>query len=422
MTIVMTTDQNYILQTRVAIWTMLNADEQKHFFNIYILCSHQLEQEKREKIYDLQKDWANVHIFFEEIDENIFRDAKTVFYIPVSSLYRLVISNIIKEDRCLFLDGDIIVNTDLSRIYDSDLRGKYLIGVRDCGVQCSTLYKSHGEIIGISEMAGYVNAGVLLMNLELIRSDDMMPYFLSCMGEHYPMMDQDVLNKCCFGRIGYMDLKYNLFSEYYQRSDEFQNTDFTQAEVEDANREFGILHFSGRYKPWIFTRVRGSSLWWESARKALTPKDYKEIYGIAAENTRRSDWSYVLEKCENAGAIVIIGFSDKGKDVADSLKRCGIQNIKCFCDNSKEKQLSEYNGLTVYSIEDAFERYPKALWVNTSQVYARKINIQLIDMGIENDEIVVYTHKTNQYYNSVDEQYQEYEAEQLALKQYGRKS
>lgn len=49
LTIVMTTDENYILQTRVAIWTLLEAGEKDSFFNIYILCDSQLEECKREK-------------------------------------------------------------------------------------------------------------------------------------------------------------------------------------------------------------------------------------------------------------------------------------------------------------------------------------------------------------------------------------
>ena len=47
--IVMTTDKNYILQTRVAIWSMLNSAKENTFFNIFILCDTNLKKEHREK-------------------------------------------------------------------------------------------------------------------------------------------------------------------------------------------------------------------------------------------------------------------------------------------------------------------------------------------------------------------------------------
>lgn len=421
LSIAMTTDQNYILQTRVVIWSILHSAKKNTFFKVHILCSPQLTQEDREKVLDLQKKWNNISICFDEIDEKIFENAKTTSYISVATFYRLVISSIVEDDKCLYLDADIIVNTDLTEIYDEDLTGIYLAGVKDCLIQHNMQeYESYKDVLEIPTMDGYINAGVILMNLKMIRAYDMEKVFLLCIDKHYKIHDQDILNKCCYGKMKYLDLKYNFFMDYYERLDMLAHTSFSQKEIKDMEEYDGILHFPGKYKPWKFIKMRGSHWWWKNAKEALEPQDYNEIYQYAVENMKKNDWKYILERCALEENIIIVGFSDIGRDVADSLRRCGINSIKCFCDNSREKQNTEYHNLAVYSVEKAYEKYAEALWINTSQVSAKVISRQLITMGAKKENILVYIYKSEQYYNNLDEQYLEYEKQLLAYKESGR--
>ena len=179
LSIIMTTDKNYILQTRVAIWSMLNSAKKNIFFNIYILCNSQLEKADRESVFSLREKWNNMIVSFIEIDEQIFQNAKSVAYIPVASFYRLIISSVLKESRCLFLDGDIIVNSDLSNIYNIDLSAKYLAGVKDCRIHANINKEmQYCSKLNIPTIEGYVNAGVLVLNLDLIRKDGIDSKFL----------------------------------------------------------------------------------------------------------------------------------------------------------------------------------------------------------------------------------------------------
>ena len=419
--IVMTADQNYILQTRVAIWTMLHSAKENIFFKIHILCNMKLAQEDRDKIFQLEKQCNNIKIYFDEIEEEAFQNAKTTAYIPVASFYGLVISDMVDDEKCLFLDGDIIVNSDLSELYCTDLEGVYLAGVKDCCIQHDMERQaSYKDVLAIPTMDNYINAGVLLMNLQLLRDHAMKEVFLSCMKVYYKMMDQDIMNKCCYGKIKWLELKFNFFADFYKRIYALENTSFSAKEIEDAKNYDGIIHFPGRYKPWNFIRMRGSDLWWERAKKALYPEDYDELWEHAVENTKKSDWGYSVERCRKADDIVIVGFSEIGKDTADSLERCGISNIRCFCDNNKEKQKMQYHNLAIYPVDEAYRKYPKALWVNTSQNSAGVISRQLMSAGVDEENILIYVYKSEQYYDNLDEQYQEYERGQLAFKQSGR--
>ena len=78
--------------------------------------------------------------------------------------------------------------------------------------------------------------------------------------------------------------------------------------------------------------------------------------------------------------------------------------------------------MKVYSFERALKRYPKALWINTSQKYRDEINTQLYKMGVLQNKIVVYFNKADSYYDLLDEQYKEYEEEQLILMKCGKKN
>ena len=54
--VVLTSDANYILQTRIAIWSMLKASHTDYMYVVHVLCSRQLESSDRNKIYDLKSD------------------------------------------------------------------------------------------------------------------------------------------------------------------------------------------------------------------------------------------------------------------------------------------------------------------------------------------------------------------------------
>ena len=89
-------------------------------------------------------------------------------YISIETYYRYIIADLVPQlDKILYLDADLVVCQNLSKLYETDLNGFYLAGVNDLFIQNQN-YRSK---IGFSESQPYVNAGVLLMNLALLRKD-----------------------------------------------------------------------------------------------------------------------------------------------------------------------------------------------------------------------------------------------------------
>lgn len=416
--IVMVSDANYISQTRVAIWTMRENTSIDVSLEITVFCSPQLDCVSRHRLLELEQKWVNLKIYFYEVDTTIFKDAKVTGGITVASFYRLLIPEVLKdEEKCLFLDGDIIVNTDLRNMYLQNIEDYYMAGVRDGDF----LYNPDGAIrhfneYGFHNFNSYVNAGVIVYNLTKIREDNLQSLFLKSMETFYPYMDQDILNKVCDGNIKLLDMRYN----YFNRCKNGKVKSRRESNKSDQKeKEWEILHFAGADKPWNNLRARGSKEWWVWAEKALEKKVFQNMYSRVQKQAVQNDWSYILERCRKEKVIIVIGYSHIGLDVFTSLKRCYIEADMYFCDNSKIKQSLSDTAVTIRSVEEAVKNNAEALWINTSQRSYTEINRQLKGMGIKEERIIVYKHKNELYFDMLDDDYIEYELNQLMLKNLG---
>lgn len=412
----MVSDENYISQTRVTIWTMRKSTREDIFLEITVLCTSELRIEMRNRLKELELIWVNLKILFYEINTEIFKNAKSISRIPVTSFYRLIISEIFKEEnKCLFLDGDLLIDTDLRNIFFQDIGDAYIAGVRDgMFLYAPDNAVRHFNEYGFQNPKYYVNAGVMIFHLAKLRKDGLQNKFLKAMETPYSYMDQDILNKVCEGKIKLLDLKYNYFSCC-------KNTKICLSgkEAEEKEKSWKIFHFVGVDKPWDNIRVRGGEQWWICAKQALEKDVYEQMYKRAKELAIQSDWSYILERCRDQKIIIIIGYSNIGVDVFISLRRCGVISEIFWCDNSEAKQnLSDMN-IAIFPVKELSDKYPNALWINTSQRCCEEINAQLKSLKVKEEQIVIYKKKDEAYYEVLDDRYIDYELRQIRLKALG---
>jgi len=112
------------------------------------------------------------------------------------AMLRCVLGFILDEDRVLWLDCDTIVNDDISDLFNINMDGYYYAGVMEPG-------KS-------KDIFRYVNSGVMLCNLELLREtakEVELAYFLNTY--RFVWADQEVINLLCQGHIRTIDSAYN---------------------------------------------------------------------------------------------------------------------------------------------------------------------------------------------------------------------
>lgn len=164
------------------------------------------------------------------------------------ALYRLLLPEIIPDDRVIYIDADAIVNGDITELFNLNMDGCLVAGVTDSGAGADKYNLK--AAIGLAEDEPYINAGVTLLDLAEIRKLNLLDKWLYEINNHwYGTHDQDILNLSCRGRIKLIGLKYNV----------------SLSTGLDEN-DIRIMHFAGA-KPWNTANVPHYEIWQRWSRE-----------------------------------------------------------------------------------------------------------------------------------------------------------
>lgn len=172
--------------------------------------------------------------------------------VPVGSLsketyYRLLAPELLPEelDRVLYLDLDMIITGDISTIYHADFQDNLFMAVPDTSLGIDETKKK----LRLKNDAVYINAGVLLMNLELLRKEFDLQKALDYAIKHAERVlncDQDVINVLYGDRIGYLEWKYNYEARFHSVSEIV----LYPFRMKQLLAKIKIIHYMGSKKPW----------------------------------------------------------------------------------------------------------------------------------------------------------------------------
>lgn len=181
----------------------------------------------------------------------------------VSTYYRLFLCSLIDKEieKVLYLDCDTLVIGDLSKLWNLEMKNKWIAGVLDITGQYAR------ESVELKKTDVYVNAGVLLINLKRWREEQIelkFSKYLASKNGTVEYNDQGVINHVCKGKKIIINPCYNYTVPYnrYMRSDLIKITgydEFYSAEDLKLAREHPIIvHFAGYpfNRPW-FIGARG---------------------------------------------------------------------------------------------------------------------------------------------------------------------
>ena len=214
-------------------------------FDIYVFSSDISE----ENISLLNK----LHLFYQKfklhpiyVDAQRFERLKlNIRHISLETYYRYIIADMLPNlDKILYLDADLIVLRNISDFYNQDMGSFYLSGSPDL----------HIKKLGYDKEIGcpnYINAGVLLMNLEKFRQDELGEKLIQKtidLQNKIQYQDQDILNIVCADHIKLADSIYNFA---------MRNVKQEKSKIKSA----AILHYTGEKKPWSKKKARLSSIW-----------------------------------------------------------------------------------------------------------------------------------------------------------------
>lgn len=220
-------DENYFKFASVTVASILkNAkDDENLFFHIV---NDGISENSKLKLSALNK-IKKFKVRFIEVnkkDFEIFKQIKTFKHVSDATWYRLKLPSILNDiDKVIYLDCDVIVNVPLSVLFNIDLKDYYLAGVSDIDAPYS----------------GYVNAGVLVFNLDLMRKDNIEDKFLNFAlnkKDKITLADQEIINETLKNKIKLIfDKSLNVQSGIFYKRSYF-------------TRHPKIIHYIGKYKPW----------------------------------------------------------------------------------------------------------------------------------------------------------------------------
>nr|WP_197501560.1 glycosyltransferase family 8 protein [Hyphomonas sp. Mor2] len=219
-------------------------------------------------------------------------------HISYATLFRLGLEQLAPEacQRLIYLDADLIVMDDLQKLWDVDLKGAAIGGVPDPGLSVDIPgVDQHWREWGDDKAAPYLNAGVMVIDLDQVRRDSGFSKALDVISEHgadLPYQDQDAINWIYWGQWTELPLEWNV--QRFQLLERFES--YFSAETLAACQDPKIVHFTGPEKPW---NMEGYHPWWWVYWDALADTPYfsqvRAANGISRRNLLKI-WARWLKK------------------------------------------------------------------------------------------------------------------------------
>lgn len=408
--VVFATDENYLFYTVVAITSMAESANRDTFYQIYILVSEELRN-GHSLLTDLRDKYANISISLKPVDGSEFQEVTiNNKHITKTTFYRLLLSELLQEDKCLYLDSDIIVNTDLQELYDMDMGENYIAGVRDLWIDLITedareVRRARTEI---PSMGQYVNAGVLLFNLCKIRSDHMVEKFRVHMKRDYLFEDQDILNVCCYDHIRHLSAKWNLFTVFMGQLEILKEKGIDERTIQYMKEKKGILHFATLLiRPWASKRFWCNDIWWNYAELWRTTREYQNL----EKRVQQRELGYSEKKtavyCKAYEKVYIWGFTSFGRNILTEIMNKGADHITAFIDHDSEKQKYTYCGKGVLPFDEVDYKQGKCAFIIASQKRGEEVKNWLLDQGVREEDIVCFIQKSPYYYQCLRPEFTE---------------
>ncbi|MBM6997256.1 glycosyltransferase family 8 protein [Paenibacillus sp. DXFW5] len=349
---------------------ILNTTEQ---LSIHILNNDFLEVDKK-YITEMFCEYSSVDLYYYTVKDDILAGINIIAeHLTIQTLYRLLAPILLPKDinKVLYLDCDVIVEDDISKLYAIDLEDYHLAATNELSYEMIKLLELERDTY-------YFNAGVILINLKKWREED---FWLTC--RTYALThpdklvygDQDILNGVLRGNWKRFHLKWNSTTNFSFFEDQYSKH-FGIGEVEQAVSTPSIIHYIGRYKPWY----------------VFCSHPYQERYFHYLDEINYSYVKYpelVFLGQQTEKKIVLFGASVAGATNLEKFKQYGV-DVAYFCDNSPDKWNTFFNGVKVLSPREIMELENIVIFITS--MYVKEISQQLSGLGlVENQDFFELT-------------------------------
>lgn len=277
--VVLASNRGFVPYLAVMLQSVLECSSDGYNYDVLIL-HRDIEQELQDLIKRMGKGRSNVSIRFCDCTNCVKNIPFRVHHhFSVETFYRYFILDLLKGyEKVLYLDSDIVVKQDVAKLYQEDVNGFFMAAVKDMDVIGA--YKSDKQQekylkqeLALKNPLEYFQAGVLVMNLEEMKknlnSDKMAEVTLK---RDWQMVDQDVLNILCEGKIKFLSQKWNVLMNWKNcgcsRMDRMKHAPYSLlCEYQEARKDPYVIHYAGGWKPWNTPCCDFGEVFWDYAKK-----------------------------------------------------------------------------------------------------------------------------------------------------------
>lgn len=257
-------DENYASHCGVAIASMLSNIHPAQHITIHILHDRSLSSKSKSLISSLSTQEFVSFNFIEVNRSDFMHFPSNRSHVSTATYYRLALHHCLPEclEKVIYLDADIVVEDNITKIW-VDLGDCFAAACADEG----GVLQSRRLRLPVSQI--YVNAGVMVFNLQKLRETDADNLYLESFLQKKRdiiLQDQDILNIAFANKILALPLRWNANARLYSWNDldyQYSESDATAAALNPA-----IVHFTDVSKPWIDSCAHPlKSLYWHWRRQ-----------------------------------------------------------------------------------------------------------------------------------------------------------
>ena len=315
--IVLAVNNYYVPYASVMIESLIYNSNLTRSYKLFILNSN-ISLKNKENIKHQIKKNKNFSINF--INVNKFIENKNLYifsHLTIETYFRFLIFDLFpNSEKVLYLDSDIIINVDVSILYDINIKGKYLAASKDIDTAGHFNYliekrKYIKNVIGYNGTDEYFQAGVILFNVREIRkkfSSEILFYIAQ--GRKWEWMDQDILNFLFKGNIYYLNQKWNCIMNWVGSIKNMSRIDILKLapkelfnEYLEARKNPLIIHYAGIQKPWETPNCDFSNYFWKYANKSIY---INQIIKQNKKNNKKKIFKLILKNIKFKLRIIFI--------------------------------------------------------------------------------------------------------------------
>lgn len=228
------------IQKHIAATTVI------HFY----ICDNALSQQTKTNIKTLVQ--ARHAVTFLNIDQRRLANCPESNHINQTAYYRILAPELLLQHgvtRVLYLDADILAQSDVTPLFESDLGDNVIGAVIDPG---QALMLKRLGVSAAKVKALYFNSGMMLIDVtrwEQAHITQRTLAFIDRYPERIIFHDQDALNAVLAGDVQFLNPHWNVQNSLIFRQHAPINAEYA-ALFEAAINHPKIVHFTTHHKPW----------------------------------------------------------------------------------------------------------------------------------------------------------------------------